>query len=222
MAAATARGTSDACIVAWPLSLARCHNSPSGATCAPYQVVDTEPRWRDGRGATESAICPFGCSADNRQTTQTIPVAALGWSKKSPPAAAGRLLVTRESSRTSELMLAPENWLAAVHWSSFAGMGDHRGSTGRQRKKVRRSKALLAGQPITRQERIVHGMLAGAVLAGHVGASSSQCAPVGPSSVVWNDCENDRRRLPGWLQGPTLWSLAIRNAPETQAGHAGR
>jgi hypothetical protein len=43
----------------------------------PYQVVDREPRWRDGRGATESAICPFGCSADNRQTTQTIPVAAL-------------------------------------------------------------------------------------------------------------------------------------------------
>jgi hypothetical protein len=43
----------------------------------PYQVVDREPPWRDGRDATESAICPLGCSADNRQRTQTIPVAAL-------------------------------------------------------------------------------------------------------------------------------------------------
>jgi hypothetical protein len=78
MAAATARGTSDACIVAWPLSLARCRTLQAVRPGPPYQVVDREPRWHDGRGATEPAICPLGRSADNRQTTQTIPVAALG------------------------------------------------------------------------------------------------------------------------------------------------
>jgi len=38
MAAATARGTSDACNLSWPLSRERPPYSPSGATCAPYQV----------------------------------------------------------------------------------------------------------------------------------------------------------------------------------------
>jgi hypothetical protein len=35
--------------------------------------------------------------------------------------------------------------------------------------KASRSRALLAWQQITRQERIVHGVLASAVLAAHVG-----------------------------------------------------
>jgi Transposase len=38
MAAATARGTSDACNLSWPLSREHPPYSPSGATCAPYQV----------------------------------------------------------------------------------------------------------------------------------------------------------------------------------------
>jgi hypothetical protein len=50
MAAATARGTSDACIVAWPLCLERCHV---------LHAVQREHRTsRERRGtATDSAIC---------------------------------------------------------------------------------------------------------------------------------------------------------------------
>ncbi|GAA2332715.1 hypothetical protein GCM10010246_15200 [Streptomyces cuspidosporus] len=51
MAAATARGNSDACIVAWPLSLGRCHDSPSGATRAPYQGRSRRPEDRGSTGA---------------------------------------------------------------------------------------------------------------------------------------------------------------------------
>ena len=48
-------------------------------------------------------------------------------------------------------------------------------------------------RPFTRQQRIVCGVLARGLLAAQVGwvVSSSQCAPVGPSSAWWNDYGND-------------------------------
>jgi hypothetical protein len=53
----------------------------------------------------------------------------------------------------------------------------------------------LEPQPaVTRQERIVQGVLRSADLAAQVGASSSQCAPDGPSSARWTDRGNDRDR----------------------------
>ena len=77
MAAATARGTSDACIVAWPSPL-RCRTLQAVRPGPPYQVVDRESRGGATGGARlNRRSAPFGCSADNRQTTQTIPVAAL-------------------------------------------------------------------------------------------------------------------------------------------------
>src|SRR5258708_13947369 len=75
MAAATGRGNSDTCNLSWPLSRERLPYSPSGATCAPYQVPI------ESRGGAAGGLYlnrpPFRRPAGNCQTTQTIPVAAL-------------------------------------------------------------------------------------------------------------------------------------------------
>jgi hypothetical protein len=54
------------------------------------------------------------------------------------------------------------------------------------------------------------------------GAPSSQCAPVGPSSPWWNDCGNDRYRLPGrWENESGAVQAEDRNALGTDGGHTG-
>jgi len=52
MAVATARGASDACIVAWTLSLAH-RRTIRRCDLGHHTKVSIEPRSRDGRGATE-------------------------------------------------------------------------------------------------------------------------------------------------------------------------
>jgi hypothetical protein len=77
MATATARGTSDACIVAWPSPL---RAAVLSKRCDPGHRTKLSIESRGGATAgarLNRRSAPFGCSADNRQTTQTIPVAAL-------------------------------------------------------------------------------------------------------------------------------------------------
>jgi hypothetical protein len=77
MAAATARGTSDACIVAWP-SPVRAAVRSKRCDLGHRTKLSRESRGGATGGARlNRRSAPFGCSADNRQTTQTIPVAAL-------------------------------------------------------------------------------------------------------------------------------------------------
>jgi hypothetical protein len=77
MAAATARGTSDACIVAWPSPL-RAAVLSKRCDLGHRTKLSIESRGGATGGARlNRRSAPFGCSADNRQTTQTIPVAAL-------------------------------------------------------------------------------------------------------------------------------------------------
>jgi Pyridoxamine 5'-phosphate oxidase len=37
------------------------------------------------------------------------------------------------------------------------------------------------------------------------GGSSNRCAPVGSSNAGWNDWQNDRQQLPGWVRDPWFW-----------------
>jgi hypothetical protein len=53
------------------------------------------------------------------------------------------------------------------------------------------NQAAAGDRLFTRQRATVHGVLPSAVLAGHVGWSSSQCAPVGSSGGRWNDIQHD-------------------------------
>jgi hypothetical protein len=90
MAAATARGTSDACIVAWP-SPVRAAVRSKRCDLGHRTKLSIESRGGATNGARlNRRSAPFRCSADNRQTTQTIPVAALATVPLVPVAHCGR------------------------------------------------------------------------------------------------------------------------------------
>jgi hypothetical protein len=90
MAAATARGTSDACIVAWPSPL-RAAVLSKRCDLGHRTKLSIESRGGATGGARlNRRSAPFGCAADNRQTTQTIPVAALASAPQ--PSEAGWLM----------------------------------------------------------------------------------------------------------------------------------
>jgi hypothetical protein len=68
-------------------------------------------------------------------------------------------------------------------------------------RRPRRSSALRVGQQVTRQQRTVHGVLAGALSAAQVGWVVQPVRPMGPSNARWNDQRAFRppqsRSLPG-------------------------
>jgi hypothetical protein len=77
MAAATARGTSDACIVAWPSPLRAAVLSKRCDLGHRTKLSIASRGGATGGARLNRRSAPLGCSADNRQTTQTIPVMAL-------------------------------------------------------------------------------------------------------------------------------------------------